>query len=98
MFIMTNINIPNDLIQVYDTKDGSNDIVKLSILASQIIQGKIKVYGVGKLSNSSNRHDIIPIIPYDIYICYGDAKEAFARLYQKKGYSREQALKAVGLA
>lgn len=97
MFIMTNINIPNDLIQVYDTKDGTNDVVRLSMLSRQIVQGNIKVYGLGKL-NTSNRAGTIPIYNYGVYVCYNDAKEAFARYYQKNGYTREQALKAVGLA
>lgn len=96
MFIMTNINIPNDLVQVYDTKDGSNDIVRLSILSRAISQGTIKVYGIGRLTGVV-RGDAIPVNAYGIYICYRDAKEALARYYQQKGYTREQALQTVGL-
>lgn len=97
MFILTNIDIKKDLVQVYDTNDATNDVVRLSAIANQIVNGKIKVYGLGKLS-SSRRLDIIPLSNYGLYVCYKDAREAFARHYQQKGYTRENALKAVGLA
>jgi hypothetical protein len=95
---MTNISIQEDLIQVFDTKDTTNDTVRLSLLAPKLINGEIKVYGVGDL-NKTNRRDIIPIPYLGIYVCYADAKQAIAKYYEKKmGYTREQALQAVGLS
>lgn len=96
MFIMSDINIPQDLIQVYDTKDSTNDVIRLSILASQITMGKIVVYGVGAVGTVAPK-DAIPIPSYGIYISYTEAKKMFARMYMHKGYSKEEAYRAVGL-
>lgn len=97
MFIMSNINIMQDLVSVYDTKDNTNDTVRLSILANQILSKKIKVYGVGSLAGMK-RSDAIPVMQLGIYISYNEAKEALATYYQQLGMSRQEARKKVGLA
>lgn len=97
MFIMTQVNINQDLIQVFDTKDNTNEYVKLSIIAGQVRNSKIRIYGVGKLSKSC-RNDCIPIAPYDIYVSFNEAKEALATYYQQNGVPRAQARRQVGLA
>lgn len=96
MFILTNVNIQSDLVQVYDTKDNSNDIVRLSIVAQQVLEKRIKIYGVGRLG-TVKRKDIIPLEPYGIYICYNEAKEALVTFYMQHGFTREQAKARVGL-
>lgn len=95
MFIMTSINISNDLVQVFDTSDRTSDIVRLSILSRQIVNGNIKVYGLGSLSRV-RRQDAIPVDMYGIYVCFQDAKDAMIKFYQKNGYTREQAISLIG--
>ena len=97
MFIMTNVDISQDLIQVYDTKDNTNDVVRLSVLSGQILQKKIRVYGVSSLS-SRRLSDAIPLVPYGICISYTEAKEAIASHYEKLGYARKDARAKAGLA
>lgn len=96
MFILTNVNISNDLVQVYDTKDNTNDVVSLSAVAQQVVNKTIKIYGIGLLE-SRKRKDVIPLEPYKIYICYNEVKEALVTFYMQHGYSREEARKRVGL-
>lgn len=96
MFILTSINIPNDLVQVYDTKDGTNDVVSLSAVAQQVVNKSIKIYGIGCLA-SCKRKDAIPLQPYNIYISNVEAKEALATFYTQHGFTREQARQRVGL-
>ena len=95
MFIMTNVNIASDAIQVFDTSDRTTDVVRLSILSRQIVNGSIKVYGLGNLAKA-RRQDAIPIEAYGIYVCVQDAKDAMVKFYQKNGYSKEQAIRLVG--
>lgn len=96
MFIMTNVCVEKDLVQVYDTKDNTNDTVRLSIVAEQIHQKKLKVYGLGRLS-SMTRSDSIPVSYFGIYVCPNEAKEAMATFFQQHGLSRQEALAKVGL-
>ena len=96
MFILTNVSIEKNLAQVFDTKDGSNDLVRLNILADQVNNGKLKVYGVGRLV-SMKRQDSVPIDKYNIYINMQEAKEALATQYMDRGMSKEQARKKVGI-
>ena len=95
MFIMTNVNIANDMIQVFDTSDRTTDVVRLSILSRQITSGKLKVYGLGSLAKV-RRQDSIPIDLYGIYVCVQDAKDAMVKFYQRNGYTKEQAIQMVG--
>ena len=44
MFILTNVDISSDLVQVYDTKDNTNDVVSLSAVAQQVLNKTIKIY------------------------------------------------------
>ena len=97
MFIMSNINIMQDLVSVYDTKDNTNDTVRLSILASQILNKRLKVYGVGSLAGMK-RSDVIPVMQLGIYVSYNEAKEALATYYQQVyGITRQEARARVGL-
>lgn len=95
MFIMTSINIPNDMVQVFDTTDNTSDVVRLSILSRQIVNGRLKVYGLGSLSKV-RRQDAMPIDMLGIYVCVQDAKDAMIKYYQKRGCTREQAIQMVG--
>lgn len=96
MFILTNVDISSDLVQVYDTKDNTNDVVSLSAVAQQVLNKSIKIYGVGCL-DSCKRRDIVPLVPYKIYICNNEAKEALVTFYMQHGFTREQAKARVGL-
>lgn len=93
---MTNVNVSSDLISVYDSTDNTNEVIRLSVVASQVLQRRIKVYGVGIL-NGVRKKDCIPLVPYGIYICYNDAKEALASLYMQRGMTRSEARSRVGL-
>ena len=96
MFILTNINIPNDVVQVYDTKDRSNDVIRLSIIAYQILNGSVKVHGLGVV-NKSKSSTSVPIRNLGIYVDVQEAKEAMAKYYISNGMSAEKAYACLGL-
>ena len=49
MFILTRINQQMGVATVYDTNDKSNDNIDITVLAQNIVSGKVKVYGLPKL-------------------------------------------------
>lgn len=97
MFILTNIDTNQDLVQVFDTQDGTNDIVRLSIVAPNVTNKGMKIYGLGKISQRL-KPTATPIPSLGVYVDAIEAKEAFATYYQKHGMTREQARMRVGLA
>lgn len=97
MFILTNIDVRQNLVQVYDTDDGSNDVVSLSATASKIRGNRFKVYGLGKLSARKSQTSQ-PIDALGIYVDIVEAREAFATYYQKCGMTREAARIRAGLS
>ena len=96
MFIMTNIAVNQDLVQVYDTKDGSNDTVRLSVVADQIKMKKLKVYGLGRLSDKYPK-DAQALYSYGLYVSINESKEALATHYSQMGVPRNIARAKVGL-
>ena len=97
MFILTNVNVNQDLVRIYDTNDNTNDIVSLSVIANKVLSNTIRVYGIGNL-NKARRSDIVAVAPLGIYICFNEAKEALASEYIKRGMSKADAYVKVGLA
>ena len=96
MFILTNVDISSDLVQVYETTANNIDVVRLRAVAQQVLNKSIKIYGIGCL-DSCKRRDIVPLVPYKIYICNNEAKEALVTFYMQHGFTREQAKARVGL-
>lgn len=96
MFILTNIDVRNDLVQIFDTDDGSNDVVRLSVTAKKIRGNKFKVYGLGRLT-SKLRPNAQALEPLGVYVDVIEAREAFATYYQKSGMSRQAARARAGL-
>lgn len=96
MFILTNINIPNNIAYVYDTKDNTNEGIRLDILAYQVASGKLKVHGLSPL-NKRKRADSITIPELNIAVSTQEAKEALASVYIKNGVDKHIAYNQVGL-
>lgn len=96
MFILFNVNPNKDLVTIYDSTDNTNEPVKLSVVANQVLNGSLKVYGIRTLNNLNN--NCTPIRNFGIAINQLEAKQAFARvLMQKNKLTKEQAYKQVGL-
>lgn len=95
MFIMTNINVPNDLIRVYDSTDGSNDVIRLSTAIDQVKSGKLVIQGI---SFSNGFQDSTPLKQYGVFISYIEARQAMANLYISRGVAPQEAYRRVGLA
>ena len=96
MYILTNLDIPKDLVSVFDSSDGTNEVIRLSVLASKITSRKIKVYGLGSLAVRS-RADIVPIEHLGIYVCNSEAREALATVMTQRGVQRSEAKRRAGL-
>lgn len=96
MFLITSINVQNDLVRIFDTSDNSNDIISLSVIAGQILEGNLRVYGMGALKNA-RRSDAVVLSHLGIYVCLNEAKEALASLYMQRGLSKTDAYRKVGL-
>ena len=97
MFILTNIDVNQDLVQVFDTQDGSNDVIRLSVIASNVTNRGLKIYGLGKLGRQG-RNTATPLPMYGVYVDVMEAKEAFATFYQQKGIPRHMARQRAGLS
>ena len=96
MFILTNINAAQDLVQVFDTDDGTNDVMRLTVVAQNVVARNLKIYGLGRLGRTT-RQSAIPLPQLGIYCDIIEAKEAFATYYQKHGMSRRDARIRAGL-
>lgn len=97
MFILTNIDARQDLVQIFDTSDGSNDVIRLSAVASQICNRGLKVHGIGRAG--ANKRQNVNVIPQlGVYVDVIEAKEAFAQYYQKHGMPRQMARARAGLS
>lgn len=96
MFILTNIDVRQDLVQVFDTQDGSNDVIRLSVVAGNVTGKNLKIYGLGKLS-ARKRQTSTPLPHLGVYVDVIEAKEAFATYYQKHGMPRNMARMRAGL-
>lgn len=96
MFILTNIDMRQDLVQVFDTQDGSNDVIRLSVVAGNVVNRGLKIYGLGKLANR-RRPTSQPVPQLGVYVDVIEAKEAFATFYQKQGVPRQLARQRAGL-
>lgn len=96
MFILTNIDTDQDLVQVYDTEDGTNDVVRLSVAARNVRSRGLKIYGLGRLGGKL-RPTSTPLTALGVYVDVTESKEAFATYFQKTGMSREQARAKAGL-
>lgn len=97
MFILTNIDMRQDLVQVFDTTDGSNDIIRLSTVANHVVNRGLKIYGMGKM-NARKRQTASVIPQLGVYVDAIESKEAFATYYQKHGMTRQMARARAGLA
>lgn len=96
MFILTNIDPRQDLVQVFDTEDGSNDVIRLSVVAQNVLKKGLRIYGLGKLSSRS-RPTSQALPGYGVYVDAIESKEAFATYYQKHGMPRQMARQRAGL-
>lgn len=95
MFILCNINIPQNMISVFDTSDRSLDTVALSQVAVKVRESSIKVYGIRKgIVNSS---DCVPVSQLGVSVCTSDAKNAMFRYYVSQGVDQAVAKQKVGL-
>lgn len=94
MFIMTSISVPQDLIRVYDTNDGTNDVAKLSTVVNQILSGKMRIEG---LSSQKLYRDSVFIPAYNIYASDYAAKYGYAEYKISKGMNAHDAYASVGL-
>lgn len=96
MFILTNIDVNQDLVQVYDTSDGSNDIIRLSVVAQNVTNKGLKIYGLGKLGMRVPGTSTV-LQNLGVYVDVVEAKEAFATYYQQHGMPRQMARMRAGL-
>lgn len=96
MFILTNIDTMNGLVQVFDTADGSNDVMRLGVVAQQVVYRKLKIYGLGKIGQRM-KPTAQPIPQMGVYVDTIEAKEAFATYYQQHGMQRRDARIRAGL-
>ena len=102
MFILTNIDVRQDLVQVFDTQDGSNDVIRLSVVAGNVTGKNLKIYGLGKLSSmrrqsAAKQQMSQPITHLGVYVSVLEAKEAFATYYEQHGMPRPMARMRAGL-
>lgn len=96
MFILTNIDVRQDLVQVFDTQDGSNDVIRLGVVAGNVVSRGLKIYGLGKIGRAvKSTATVIP--QYGVYVDVIEAKEAFATYYQQRGMPRQMARQRAGL-
>ena len=96
MFILTNIDTNQDLVQVFDTTDGTNDVIRLSVVAQNVLRKNLKIYGLGKIGNRM-RGTSTPLPSIGVYVDIMEAKEAFATYYQNHGMPRQMARQRAGL-
>lgn len=82
MFIMTNFNISNGIIEVLDTKDGMREQIFLAPLAQRMSKSsKLKIYGVRRGIESGK--NLYPYPQFNLTLSPADAQQAINRLYSK---------------
>ena len=85
MFIMTNFNTNNGIIEVLDTKDGMREQIFLAPLAQRMAKSnKLKIYGVRR--GIENGENLYPYPQFNITLSPSDAQQAVNRLYNKRNY------------
>ena len=97
MFILTNIDVKTDRVQILDTSDLTNDIVSLGALSKKIRGNRFKVYGLKRQNNNTDQNLII-IPELGIAIDQREAREALARFYMENGLDKVSAYKKAGLS
>ena len=98
MYIMTNADPNRDLIRVYDTDDGTNEVVPFGRVARDVRSGKFRVAGVSTSLNEDNRKDASFVRQHGVYLSMLEARISLARHYSSKGMQWNEALRKVGLA
>lgn len=96
MFFLTNIDIGRNMARVYDTNDGTNDVIRLNALLAEISAGRLCVEGIG--TNCTCQDTIrIPGTYFCASVMY--ARESLARwMITYRGVDKYTAYKSVGLA
>ena len=83
MFILTDFNIANDIVQVLDTSDMTNDFVRLSSLVNDILSNNLNVVGIYKTNENKNG---VVIDSLGISIDTDKAKEELVKFYGNTDY------------
>ena len=83
MFIVTNIDLNIGMIQVLDTKDGTDEIVSLDSIAKLVRAKKLKIAGLGVVGKTTNLSKVMPIYNYGIYLDPDKAKSSLDEYYKK---------------
>lgn len=94
MYILSALSLESGLVKVYDTSDNTNDICSLAAVAESVRAGKLKVYGLGKLSSAPPQGSVA-LHEYGVYFNQGVAQEALVTAYIKMGYTRDVAKQMV---
>ena len=94
MFILTRLDIARDAVRIYDTSDGTNDVVRLSAISRQIRSKSIRVVG---LDLKAGYPDSVYIQNCGVYASLIHAKQEMANYYISKGVSQQDAFTRVGL-
>jgi hypothetical protein len=81
MFILTGLVPEQNMAQVFDTSDKTNETICFSVLVQQIRAGRIKVKGL------NTRGKGLYLQPYNIYVDNEESQAQMAKFYQKIGYT-----------
>lgn len=97
MFIMTQINIQANAVQILDTQDNSCEVVNLSVIADRITNQNLVIRGMSSMDSPRSMRDSIPVYAYGIIVSFYDAREALCSYYMKNGIERTKAMQMAGL-
>lgn len=84
MFIMTNFNASNGIVEVLDTKDGVREQIFLAPLAQRMAKSsKLKIYGVRR--GIEHGVNLYPYPQFNLTLSPSDAQQAINRLQVRRG-------------
>ena len=82
MFILTNFDIDAGVVQIFDTKDNTNECISLNRVARLVRSRKLSVKGIGIIGKSFKTG--IPIMNYGVYLNPDEAQTYIKRYYEGK--------------
>lgn len=94
MFIMTGLDVPKDMIRIYDSSDNTNEVVRLSTVVRKVREGTMCIAGISQKSVSN---DARYIAKYGVYASSLEARQEMARLYIMSGMTPIDAYRRAGL-
>lgn len=98
MFIMTQINIQANAVQILDTSDNSCEIVNLKVISDRILAQNLEVRGMSSMKNPRHLQDLQPVYSYGIGVSFYDARCALCDYYQNNGVDKSRAMRMAGLS